>query len=204
MKISLLGDSIRLFGYGRVVPELLGKEFEVYQPDDNCRFAKYTLRGLYDWEADMKGSRIVHWNNGLWDVPTCFGDGNFTSKEEYLNTMLRIARILLSRYDKVIFATTTPIREGKEFSDNNDIIAYNNLLVPRLQEMGVLINDLHALVSPKIDQYIRSEDLVHLTEAGCLACGEQVARVIRDAADMLCAEEASCAGGIPTTSEPCS
>lgn len=35
MKITLLGDSIRLIGYGTVVPQLLGEEFEVFQPSDN-------------------------------------------------------------------------------------------------------------------------------------------------------------------------
>ena len=67
IKVTLLGDSIRLIGYGTKVPELLGEEFEVFQPSDNCRYCKYTLRGLHDWKSDMEGSQIVHWNNGLWD-----------------------------------------------------------------------------------------------------------------------------------------
>ena len=47
-KVALLGDSIRLIGYGTKVPELLGKEYEVFQPAENCRFVKYTLRGVFD------------------------------------------------------------------------------------------------------------------------------------------------------------
>lgn len=49
MKVTLLGDSIRQIGYGTKVPELLGNSFEVFQPNDNCRFIKYILRGLFDW-----------------------------------------------------------------------------------------------------------------------------------------------------------
>ena len=60
MKITLLGDSIRLIGYGPLVPGLLGDGFEVFQPGDNCRFAKYTLRMLFEWAGNMKGSRVVH------------------------------------------------------------------------------------------------------------------------------------------------
>lgn len=56
MKVTLIGDSIRVLGYGKLVPELLGNSYEVYQPNDNCCFAKYTLRGLYDWANDMAGS----------------------------------------------------------------------------------------------------------------------------------------------------
>ena len=35
MKITLLGDSIRM-GYGARVAELLGSDFEVWQPEENC------------------------------------------------------------------------------------------------------------------------------------------------------------------------
>lgn len=45
-KVVLLGDSIRPVGYGPRVPELLGSDYEVYQPDENCRFVKYTPRRL--------------------------------------------------------------------------------------------------------------------------------------------------------------
>ena len=38
-KAVLIGDSIRMIGYGAPVAERLGDEFEVWQPDDNCRFA---------------------------------------------------------------------------------------------------------------------------------------------------------------------
>ena len=67
-KVTLLGDSIRQIGYGPKVPALLGDQFTVWQPTENCRFAQYTLRGMWDWAADMEGSEIVHWNNGLWDI----------------------------------------------------------------------------------------------------------------------------------------
>ena len=67
-KVTLLGDSIRLIGYGTRVPELLCNEYEVFQPDDNCRFAKYTLRMLFDYKEQIKGSDVIHWNNGLWDI----------------------------------------------------------------------------------------------------------------------------------------
>ena len=111
MKITLLGDSIRLIGYGKKTEELLGSEFEVFEPEDNCRFSKYMLRGIFDWANQMEGSRIVHFNCGLWDICNLFGDGTFTTEAEYIENMCRIADILLSKYDKVIFATTTPVSE---------------------------------------------------------------------------------------------
>lgn len=183
MKVTLLGDSIRM-GYGTVVPDLLGKEFEVFQPEDNCRFAKYTIRGLFEWKKQMENSKIVHWNNGLWDVCNLFGDGCFSSKDEYLINTLKIAHILLERYERVIFATTTPVDPRNPYESNNDIIEYNELVVPHLRSLGIIINDLHSLVYPHIDEFI-CEDRIHLTDIGRKVCGEQVAKVIREVASDL-------------------
>ncbi len=187
IKVTLLGDSIRQIGYGLKVPELLGEEFDVFQPDVNCKFAKFTLRGLFDWDAQMAGSRIVHWNNGLWDICNLFGDGLFSTEEEYLQNILRIADLLLKKYNKVIFATTTPVASQNSYNSNQDIERYNALVVPRLKEKGVIINDLHKLVSADIGRYI-CDDHIHLTEAGIKACSEQVASCIRSAAETLAQE----------------
>jgi len=139
MKITLLGDSIRRSGYGQLVPQLLGNDFQVYQPEENCKFAKYTLRGLFDWQKDMEGSKIVHWNNGLWDTCDLFGDGLFN----------------------------------------------NSIIVPLLKEKGIVINDLYSLVASDIDKYIRKDDMIHLTDAGIVACSDQVAKIIIDVSKTL-------------------
>ena len=186
-KVTLLGDSIRASGYGNVVPELLGEEYEVYQPNVNGRNAKYTLRCLFDYASQMAGSRIVHWNNGHWDLCDLFGDGTFSTEEEYVSNMLRAAEILLSRYDKVIFATTTPVRPENKYNRNETVCRFNEIIVPRLQEKGVIINDLHSLVAVDIPRYI-CEDNIHLSEEGVQLCAQQVAKVIRQVAETLPAE----------------
>ena len=178
MKISLLGDSIRLIGYGKRTEELLGEGFEVFQPEDNCRFAKYTLRGLFDWAGGMEGSRIVHFNCGLWDICDIFGDGTFTGESEYVETMSRIADILLSRYDKVIFATTTPVSEKNKYNKNSDIIRFNELIVPVFREKGIIINDLYSLIASDIDGFI-CEDTIHLSPEGIEAAARQVSEIIK-------------------------
>lgn len=183
IKISCLGDSIR-GQYAPVVKERLGDEFEMFAPIENCRYSKYTLRGLWDWKEDMKGSRIVHWNCGLWDVCDLFGDGAFASEEEYVANMLRIADILLSRHEIVIFATTTPVDPYNKHENNVDIERYNALIVPELIKKGVLINDLYPLVAADIPRYIRN-DHVHLSEEGIELCARAVEKAIRDAAATL-------------------
>lgn len=185
IKVTLLGDSIRLIGYGKKVPELLGDDFEIFQPDINCKFAKFTLRGLFDWESNMAGSRIVHWNNGLWDVCDLFGDGTFSTETEYVQNMLRIADLLLAKYEKVIFATTTPVAKENQYNRNSDIEKFNSAIVPLLKEKGIIINDLHTLVAANVDSYISKEDHIHLSQEGIEACAKQVADVICAAAETL-------------------
>lgn len=182
-KVTLLGDSIRLIGYGTKVPELLGKDFEVFQPGDNCRFAKYTLRMLFDLHEEIKDSDVIHWNNGLWDICDLFGDGTFSSYEEYRATMLRIADQLLKITPKVIFATTTPVRDEHPHNDNADIARFNAAIVPELVAKGIVINDLYTTVYERRAELIRDDDLIHLNGAGIELCSKQVAECIRRVAE---------------------
>ncbi|MBO5312487.1 MAG: SGNH/GDSL hydrolase family protein [Clostridia bacterium] len=178
-KIVLLGDSIRLWGYGTLVPQLLGEGYEVCQPEDNCRFAKYTLRGLFDWQDIIKGADVIHWNNGLWDCTEIFDDGLFTSESEYVENMLRIATLLKKVTPNVIFATTTPVWDEFEYTHNDKIQRFNEIIVPRLMEMGVKINDLHSAVSKDVHRYIKECDKIHLSDEGISLCAEMVVKAIK-------------------------
>ena len=180
-KITLLGDSIRLIGYGTKVPELLGDGYEVFQPEDNCRFVKYTLRMLFEFREQIQGSDVIHWNNGLWDTSVgLFDDGKpFTSEAEYVENMLRVATELKKFAPRVIFATTTPVRPDYKYNDNDIIDRYNAVLTPKLQELGIEINDLNNLVKPHVYEYIRDDDKIHLSEKGIDACAKQVASFIK-------------------------
>lgn len=177
-KITLLGDSIRLIGYGTRVPDLLGSEYQVYQPTDNCRFAKFTLRMLFDLWDQIKDSDVIHWNNGLWDVCNLFGDGTFSSVDDYVKDMLRIADFLLKITPHVIFATTTPVRDDNRHNDNADIRRFNEALVPELRKKGIVINDLFSTVYDRRATLI-CDDLIHLSDDGIRLCAGQVADCIK-------------------------
>ena len=179
-KIVLLGDSIRLIGYGKKVEEALRAEgHQVWQPDTNCRFVKHTLRMLFDEQENIKNADVIHWNNGLWDMCDLFGDGPFSSIEEYVANMTRIADLLFTFGKKVIFATTTPTHPECPHHENARIAKYNAALVPELERKGVLINDLYALMENDIEKGI-CEDKIHLSEWGKELCGDQVLQRIRE------------------------
>ena len=179
-KVVLLGDSIRLIGYGARTAELLGPDYDVWQPEDNCRFAAYTLRMLFDYAEQMQGADVIHWNNGLWDVCDLFGDGPFTPLDTYVSTMVRIARVLKTYAPAVIFATTTVTSPAMWGHDAARTKLYNDTVVEALQAEGVLINDLFTPVATDTQRMI-CEDLIHLSPEGIEVCAALVADAIRNA-----------------------
>ncbi|MBN2640255.1 MAG: hypothetical protein JXR78_01240 [Victivallales bacterium] len=138
-KVLLLGDSIRMDYCGFVREKLQGVA-EVYYPEENGRFAQYTLRGLQDWKGLLKldDADVVHWNNGLWDVghlgtgmgfeaegktvnvpktdgatPLFFEEDALTPPDFYAYMLDRIYKRISFLFPsaKIIFALTTPVKE---------------------------------------------------------------------------------------------
>ena len=176
-KIILLGDSIRL-SYGNRVRELLGEDYTVWQPEDNCRFAAYTLRMLFEYKAQLEGADVIHFNCGLWDMCDLFGDGPFTPLEVYAEQMVRIAKILKTYAPVVIFATTTPPSPKMWGHDLDRVRAYNAAAMAALEPLGILFDDLFTPVAEDIDRMI-SEDYLHASPYGVEILANRVADCIK-------------------------
>lgn len=176
-KIILLGDSIRLSYQSRVC-ELLGSDFAVWGPDDNCRFASYTLRMLYDYREQLKGADLIHFNCGLWDMCDLFGDGPFTSPEVYVEQMVRIAKILKTYAPVVVFAATTPPSPRMWGHDIQRVRAYNAAAMAALEPLGILFDDLFTPVAEDIDRMI-SEDFLHASPYGVEVLANRVADCVK-------------------------
>ena len=176
-KIILLGDSIRL-SYQNRVRELLGDDYTVWGPDDNGRFASYTLRMLYDYREQLKGADLIHFNCGLWDMCDLFGDGPFTPMEVYVEQMVRIAKVLKTYAPVVIFAATTPPSPKMWGHDMDRVRAYNAAAMAALEPLGVLFDDLFTPVAEDMDRMI-SEDLLHASPYGVELLASRVADCIK-------------------------
>lgn len=176
-KIILLGDSIRL-SYQRRVTELLGSDYTVWGPDDNGRFASYTLRMLYDYREQLKGADVIHFNCGLWDMCDLFGDGPFTPIEVYAEQMVRIAKILKTYAPVVIFAATTPPSPKMWGHDIQRVRAYNAAAMAALEPLGILFDDLFTPVAEDIDRMI-SEDFLHASPLGVEVLANRVADCVK-------------------------
>lgn len=140
--LFLLGDSIRM-GYEATVKEKLTGKMNVFFPDENGRFAQYTLRALSDWAArlSLPEIHVVHWNNGLWDTlhlplamavsdreaagltakpgepasGTSFEADPMTPPDMYRYMLGRIHTRLRNLFPaaEIVFATTTPVDEAR-------------------------------------------------------------------------------------------
>ena len=133
---------------------------------------------LFDFKDDLKDCEVIHWNNGLWDCTELFDDGTFTSEEEYVADMVRIAKLLLKITPNVIFATTTPTKPTYLYTHNSQIDRFNQIVVPELEKLGVKINDLNSLLKGKEDEMI-CEDEIHLSAKGIEICAAAVVNAIK-------------------------
>ena len=81
---------------------------------------------------------------------------------------------------KLIFATTTPVPEGCEGRVAKDEIGYNEAATRVMKDEGLTIDDLHALVEPKLAD-IQLPHNVHFSNPGYNVLAEQVAASIKTA-----------------------
>ena len=151
-KVLLVGDSIRM-GYDKYVKLALEKEAEVFYPAENCRFSQYVLRYIHEWIDACGGEPdCIHWNAGLWDCLRLFEDEPATPLAVYQQYIERICvRIRkMAPNAKVIFATSTPIREEaylqpeRAMRFNREIEAYNAVAVEIVKRHGFAVNDLYS------------------------------------------------------------
>lgn len=175
-KIALFGDSIRM-NYAPEVIRLLGEGYEVINPEDNGRFSTYLLRMVFDMSEQLEGCDVIHFNAGEWDVSDVVGDGVFTPEDIYVRNVVRIAKFLKTKAKTVIFATSTPVTTHPQ-NDNADIQRYNAAVVPELEKLGIVINDLWTLVEEDRLGNVRTDDGIHLTDKGIAVCGKAVAQMI--------------------------
>jgi len=187
-EVLLLGDSIRQITQ-EAVKELLGADYHVSAPAENCRFSAYTVYMLPEWLSNFPKPDVIHWNNGLWDTSIRYDeDGCFATVEEYVSNLKKILRELRKTGAKIIFATCTPTdpkRANKNpgiisRTNNADIDRYNKAAVELMQSEGITVNDLNSAIRDNIPEYIRQDDLIHPTEAGIKVLAERIASAIKN------------------------
>lgn len=193
--VFLIGDSIRCgsgtpecLGYGPYIGEYLGEGYQVFQPGENCRFAQYTQRYLFEWADKLPVPAaeisLVHWNNGAWDVIELPGeDGPFSDLPFYISSLRKVYHQIRRCFPnaKIVFANTTPIvwdmRPQWCVRRNETIRKYNEAAEQLMNELGIPVNDLYHTAEP-LDTSYRA-DWVHFNEAGSRVLAQKVADCIK-------------------------
>ena len=165
-KIVLIGDSIRM-GYDAFVKQAFDGVACVYSPKENCRFAAYVLREIREWKNQFDcGDDVdcVHWNVGLWDCLKLMDGEVLTPIDVYARYIDRISGAIRLYFPqaKVIFATSTPVREelfGEFKRLNADVERYNAAALEVVKKHGFAVNDLYAIASKAPVEY--HSDMTH-------------------------------------------
>ena len=187
MKILLLGDSIRCC-YQDEVKQQLGDAYEVFAPEENCRFSLYVLNSLRFWLNAFPTPDVIHFNAGLWDTAILYHeDGCFIDVEHYVHTMKQILRELKKTGAKIIFATITPVSDEKDVLPgpmppahrNEDILRYNQAVLEAFRGEDLVINDLWSAMYAEKDAYLL-DDMIHPNDAGVKLLGTLVANTIKE------------------------
>ncbi len=174
-QILLLGDSLRM-GYEPIVRKLLEGKAEVSGPEENGRWAGYTLNSLRFWIPNLPKPDIIHWNNGLWDLGDDYQLGRpFSLPEEYESALERMITVLNKLFPdaQIIMATTMPT----DNPDTSDMEGYNEILKNVAARHNIPVDDLFPIIAGRAEEFV-GPDHIHLTKEGFETVAAQVVRVL--------------------------
>lgn len=177
-RVLILGDSISI-GYVLDVRAALAGVANVHRPKENCGPSTYGVQMVEAWLG--KGNwDVIHFNFGLHDLKAMFDGYYQVSPDDYERNLRRIVFRLKQTGARLIFATTTPVPEGKLSPPRlpADVVLYNDRALKVMKENAVEVDDLYAFAMPHLAGWQLPVN-VHFTEAGSAALGKEVARVIR-------------------------
>jgi acyl-CoA thioesterase-1 len=179
-RVLLLGDSISM-GYTLPVRARLAGKANVHRPAENCSESAKGVRRLDAWLGDGKWD-VIHFNFGLHDVKYLDAKGKYVTPDkgkqvasvaDYENNLRTIAARLKRTGAKLVFATTTPVPSGSQGRVEHDELRYNEAAVRLMKELGVAVDDLHAVVAPQ-QAKIQLPHNVHFTKEGYEMLADQV------------------------------
>jgi lysophospholipase L1-like esterase len=183
-KVLLIGDSI-CSGYHPLVAKTLEGTAVVTRASSGGRDTRYTLETATNWLGNGRWD-VIHFNWGLWDMRHELKDGRMTYAvplEEYEPNLRNLVAQMKATGARLIWASTTPVLwdEPGKGRTNPDVIRYNEAAARIMKENGVAIDDLYAVIKPRIDnlQSKKYDSDVHYNDMGNIVLSEAVAGSVR-------------------------
>jgi lysophospholipase L1-like esterase/dienelactone hydrolase len=185
-RVVIVGDSIRV-GYAPLVIEKLAGVAEVISPEPNGGDSANVLKHLDEWVIKAKPA-VVHFNCGLHDLKKPKSSGAYqVGLDAYASNLKQIiTRIRNETGAAIVFASTTPIHDDRHAKRKaifdrfeTDVQRYNENALTVVRELGVPMDDLHALVVHYGAEKLLGPDGTHYTLEGYERLATAVADSIR-------------------------
>ncbi len=179
-RVLLIGDSISI-GYTLPVRQELAGKANVHRIPTNGGPTKNGVANLAKWLGAGKWD-VIHFNFGLHDLRHMEDGKRQVEPEDYEKNLRSLVTDLKKTGAKLIFATTTPVPEGKLTPPRTfgDVATYNDIALKVMKENGVAIDDLNAAVAPDIAKLQNPHD-VHYNPEGYAVLGKAVVKSINAA-----------------------
>ena len=182
-RVLVIGDSISM-GYITPLRDLLKGRAVVQRNKGNARDTGKGLQYLDEWLGDTKWD-VIQFNFGLHDLKGFTVDG-VTNHKTPPDTYDKQLRLIVERLKKtgarLVWASTTPVpagctKQGKIYRREGDAARYNAIAKPIMDETGIPITDLYAVVMSRREELQRPAN-VHFTARSSAILAERVARGI--------------------------
>lgn len=176
-RVLVIGDSISI-GYTLPTREILKGKVNLLRPPANAAHTANTLANIDKWLGSGKWD-VIHVNWGLHDLKIMEDGKQQIALPAYEANLEKLAVRLKQTGAKLIFATTTPVPEGKLNPPRNpgDVVRYNETAVAVMKRHGFAINDLYGAILPKLNPLQRPVN-VHFTDEGSRFLAGKVATAI--------------------------
>lgn len=172
-RVLIIGDSISI-GYTLPTRELLRGKANVHRIPTNGGPTTNGVANIDKWLGEGKWD-VIHFNWGLHDIKV-MGGAHQVPIEDYEKNMRNLVSRMKKTGAKLIWASTTPVPEGKlsPLRKPGDEVAFNAVAKKIMEENGVEINDLYTLAKERLKEIQRPAN-VHFTDEGSKVLAKQVA-----------------------------
>lgn len=176
-RVLLIGDSISI-GYTEPVRVVLTGKANLHRIPENAAATLTGVKNLDKWLGTAQWD-VIHFNFGLHDLKFMDDGKHQVPLPDYETNLRTILQRLQKTGARLIWATTTPVPDAKVNPPrrNADVIAYNAAATRIMTEAGIPIDDLYALVSPRLPE-LQLPANVHYTLPGYDVLGRQVAESV--------------------------
>lgn len=179
-RVLLIGDSISV-GYTLPARKYLQGKANVHRIPANGGPTVNGIAHLDEWLGSGDDGKwdLIHFNFGLHDLKIDKDGKHQVEPEQYEANLRTIVARLKKTGAKLIWASTTPVPEGKQnpVRQTADAIKYNEIAAKVMKDEGIEINDLYAFALPQLKK-IQQPVNVHFTPDGSDILGKEVASKI--------------------------